>query len=95
MKNRQHDNPMRFRKKVHGVWEAASLNAANYAVLDWELFGLIGRKLHCPLDLRCEGSAKADLPFFVPKCRGIKLRSRYAAKDDAQGHLFKRAAIED
>lgn len=39
--------------------------------------------------------AKSDLPFFVPQCRSVKLGSRYAAKDDPQGHLFKRAVIED
>lgn len=95
MKNSQHNNPMHFRKKVHAVWKATSLNAANRAVLDGEPLGVIGRKLHCMLDLRCEGGAKPDLPFFVPQRGSVKLNSRCAAKNDPQGHLFKRAAIED
>jgi hypothetical protein len=95
VENGQHDNPMRFRKKVHGVGKAASLNAANCALFDGESLGMIGRKLHCTLNLRSERGAKSDLPFFVPQCRSVKLGSRHAAKDDPQGHLFKRAVIED
>ena len=92
---RQHDNPMRFRKKVHGVGKAASLNAANCAMLGGESLGMTGRKLHCAFNLRRERGTKPDLPFLVPQCRGVKLDSRCAAKDDPQGHLFKRAVIED
>ncbi|MDP2619453.1 MAG: hypothetical protein Q8P46_04655, partial [Hyphomicrobiales bacterium] len=95
VKNRQHDNPTHFRKKVHGVWKAASLNAANCAVFDGESLGMIGRKPDRTLNLRYERGAKSDLPFFVPQCRSVKLGSRCAAKDDPQGHLFKRAVIDD
>ena len=52
VETRQHDNPMRFRKKVHGAGKAASLNAANCAVLDGKPLGMVGRKLHCALILR-------------------------------------------
>ena len=95
VKNRQHHDPMRLRKKVHGVWKAASLNAANCAMLDGKPLGMIGRKFHSTLNLRCELGAKSDLPFFVPQRRSVKLGSRRAAKNDPQGQLFKRAVIED
>jgi len=56
---------------------------------------MIGRKLPSMFGLRCELGAKLDLSFFVPQCRSVELGSRCAMKDDPQGHLFKRAVIED
>ena len=95
VKNSQNNNPACFRKKEHGVWKAADLNAANRAVLDRKPFWMIGRKLHCTLYLRCERGAKSDLPLFVPQRRNVKLGACCAAKDDPQGHLFKRAMMEE
>ena len=95
MKNRQHDDPIHFREKVHRIWKATGLDAANRAVLDGKPRGMIGRKFQGTLNLQCELDAKSALPFFLPQCRSVKLGSSRTAKDDPQGHLFKRAVIED
>ena len=95
MKNGQHHYAARLVKIEDGVWKATNLNAPDCAVFGGIPPGVYGSELGGMFDFRCKLNAEAGLPLFVPNCSLVEFISRRATKDNAQGHLFSRAVMEE